>query len=189
MASSQACASTCFGVHPRITKLLSRQHASASESVSFAALVPGLGCWFWEVEVELKNHANELTVEMPMSDPSHSFQPPLLCSSWASRPPIVNEGNPGGPFHCWVISKMTLPASLICNMADFTTQDSSFSLFCHDFQLDFGSALQHSSLSVFFCSLEKILQSSLSNLKEWWCLIFSPFFNVIVLASGWWFLM
>ena len=167
-----------------------RQHVSASKSVSFIDSVPGVGCQkalLAEDESEFVERADELTAEM--DDPSHSFQPPLLCSSWASRPPIVNEGNPGGPFHCWVISKMTLPASLICNMADFTTQDSSFSLFCHDFQLDFGSALQHSSLSVFFCSLEKILQSSLSNLKEWWCLIFSPFFNVIVLASGWWFLM
>ena len=69
MLSSQAQTLTCLVVCQRNTKLLQRQHASASESVSFVDLVPGLGCW--QAEVEFVNRADGQTAEMV--DPSHSF--------------------------------------------------------------------------------------------------------------------
>ena len=109
MALSQACASICLVAHSRITKLLPRQHVSASESVSSTDLVPGLQSDI-DVEDELMNQADERTAEIPGC--SHLFQPPSFCLSWKFWPPTMDEGKPGGLSLCWVISKTMLPKSL-----------------------------------------------------------------------------
>ena len=75
---------------------------SALESVSLAASVPGLGCDIAvAVEFEFINRADEWTALIA----GHSLRPPLFLLSCALRPPIIDDGKPGGIVCCWVISE------------------------------------------------------------------------------------
>ena len=67
---------------------------SALESDSLADSVPGGGCdAALELEFELINRAEECTA---FTD-SHSVRPPLFLEL---RPPIMDEGSPGGVVFC-----------------------------------------------------------------------------------------
>ena len=102
MLSSQAQTLTCLVVCQRNTKLLQRQHASASESASSVNSVPGQG---WDAapavtleELEFTKRADEWTASIN----SHSVLPPRFRSLWLweLRPPMTDEGIPGGALFC-----------------------------------------------------------------------------------------
>ena len=166
---------------------------SASESDSLADSVPSGGCDAApELEFELMNRAEECAALID----SHSVRPPLFLLAWEFRPPMMDEGSPGGELFCWVISEiLSATDSLNWDMSDFTIRDPSS---CNSFfQLLELSALPdprfllllrlaflRSEKSVCFCCWVKKRKSEPSNLKVWWHHIFFSFFKVICLASG-----
>ena len=89
---------------------------SALESVSLADLVPGLGMSDASAVDESLNCADDCTASIC----GHSLWPPSFLLSWEFRPPMIDEGKPGGVVFCWVILETKLPESSSWDMSDWT---------------------------------------------------------------------